>query len=69
MHLERPKQTGGQFRKSQKKMGFSGFNFENVSEIFNEHAQLSARENVPLAQRDESKTFRYFTYKALTGDS
>lgn len=50
-----------------KRMGFSGFNFENVSEIFNEHAQLSASENVPLAQRDESKTFRYFNLQGLTG--
>lgn len=50
-----------------KRMGFSGFNFENVSEIFSEHAQLSASENVPLAQRDESKTFRYFNLQGLTG--
>lgn len=50
-----------------KKLGFSGFDFENSHEIFKEHAQLSAYQNQRLSSRSETGTFRYFNLAGLTG--
>ncbi|RLL49943.1 nitrate reductase [Acinetobacter cumulans] len=49
-----------------KKMGFSGFNFNNAHEIFIEHAKLSAYKNAPLSQRPAAEQFRYFNLHGLT---
>lgn len=49
-----------------KKMGFSGFNFNNAHEIFIEHAKLSAYKNAPLSQRPAAEQFRYFNLQGLT---
>lgn len=49
-----------------KKMGFSGFNFNNAHEIFIEHAKLSAYKNAPLSQRAAAVQFRYFNLQGLT---
>lgn len=49
-----------------KKMGFSGFDFENAHQIFQEHAQLSACQNGELTDRDQTHTFRYFNLSGLT---
>jgi assimilatory nitrate reductase catalytic subunit len=47
-----------------KKLGFSGFDFNNACDIFNEHAALSAYQNASLAERDQ-ENFRYFNLKGL----
>ena len=49
-----------------KKLGFSGFDFSNACDIFNEHAALSAYQNASLAERDQVENFRYFNLKGLT---
>ncbi|RKG46925.1 MULTISPECIES: nitrate reductase [Acinetobacter] len=49
-----------------KKMGFSGFNFNNAHEIFIEHAKLSVYKNAPLWQRAAAEHFRYFNLHGLT---
>jgi assimilatory nitrate reductase catalytic subunit len=49
-----------------KKLGFSGFDFNNACDIFNEHAALSAYHNASLAERDQVENFRYFNLKGLT---
>ncbi|MDM1764455.1 MULTISPECIES: nitrate reductase [unclassified Acinetobacter] len=49
-----------------KKMGFSGFDFENSHEIFKEHAQLSTYQNAEISKRDDVKNFRYFNLQGLT---
>ncbi|MDN5511718.1 nitrate reductase [Acinetobacter sp.] len=49
-----------------KKMGFSGFEFNNSHEIFLEHARLSAEQNSDLEHRGETPNFRYFNLKGLT---
>ena len=48
-----------------KKLGFSGFDFNNACEIFNEHVALSAYQNASLDQRDQVENFRYFNLKGL----
>ena len=48
-----------------KKLGFSGFDFNNACDIFNEHAALSAYHNASLDQRDQVENFRYFNLKGL----
>ncbi|MBP9787278.1 MAG: molybdopterin-dependent oxidoreductase [Acinetobacter sp.] len=48
-----------------KKLGFSGFDFNNACDIFNEHAALSAYQNASLAERDQVENFRYFNLKGL----
>ena len=48
-----------------KKLGFSGFDFNNTCDIFNEHAALSAYQNASIEQRDQVEHFRYFNLKGL----
>ena len=48
-----------------KKLGFSGFDFNNACDIFNEHAALSAYQNASLAERGQVENFRYFNLKGL----
>lgn len=48
-----------------KKLGFSGFDFSNTCDIFNEHAALSAYQNASIDQRDQVEHFRYFNLKGL----
>ncbi|AXY59618.1 nitrate reductase [Acinetobacter sp. WCHAc010052] len=48
-----------------KKLGFSGFDFENSHEIFIEHAQLSAYQNAEISKRSEITHFRYFNLQGL----
>ena len=52
--------------KLQKKIGFSGFDYQNSHEIFIEHAKLSAYQNVELSNRQETDHFRYFNLQGLT---
>ncbi|RKG39980.1 nitrate reductase [Acinetobacter rongchengensis] len=49
-----------------KKLGFSGFDFENSHDIFKEHAQLSAYRNAEISQSSETAVFRYFNLQGLT---
>ena len=49
-----------------KKLGFSGFDFENSHDIFKEHAQLSAYQNAEISKRSEVDHFRYFNLQGLT---
>ena len=49
-----------------KKMGFDGFEFANSHEIFTEHAQLSAYQNVQPIGRTDDSIFRYFNLSGLT---
>ena len=49
-----------------KKMGFDGFEFANSHEIFTEHAQLSAYQNVQPIDRTDDSIFRYFNLSGLT---
>ena len=49
-----------------KKMGFDGFEFTNSHEIFTEHAQLSAYQNVQPIDRTNDSIFRYFNLSGLT---
>lgn len=49
-----------------KKMGFDGFEFTNSHEIFTEHAQLSAYQNVQPIDRTDDSIFRYFNLSGLT---
>ncbi len=49
-----------------KKMGFDGFDFTSSHDIFTEHAQLSAYQNVELTNRTDETIFRYFNLKGLT---
>lgn len=49
-----------------RKLGFSGFDFNNSHDIFLEHAQLSAEQNSDLEHRGETPNFRYFNLKGLT---
>ncbi len=49
-----------------KKMGYSGFDFENSHEIFLEHAQLTAYQNSDLAHRENTANFRYLNLQGLT---
>lgn len=49
-----------------KKIGFSGFDYQNSHEIFIEHAKLSAYQNVELSNRQETDHFRYFNLQGLT---
>lgn len=49
-----------------KRMGFSGFDFNNSHDIFLEHARLSAHQNADLSQRDITPYFRYFNLNGLT---
>ncbi|NNH01114.1 nitrate reductase [Acinetobacter sp. ANC 5414] len=49
-----------------KKLGFSGFDFNNSHDIFQEHARLSAEQNSDLEHRGETPNFRYFNLKALS---
>lgn len=48
------------------KLGFSGFDFQSAHEIFLEHAQLSAYQNVALSERDQTDAFRYFNLQGLS---
>ncbi len=48
-----------------KKLGFDGFDFASASDIFNEHAALSAQDNADMDLREESNNFRYFNLKGL----
>lgn len=59
------KQTGWPLLKL-RKIRFSGFDFNNACDIFNEHAALSAYHNASLAERDQVENFRYFNLKGLT---
>ncbi|WP_130802537.1 nitrate reductase [Acinetobacter ihumii] len=52
-----------------RKMGFSGFDFENAHQIFQEHAALSAYQNSEASQCDPKKAFRYFNLSGLVGIS
>ena len=49
-----------------KQMGFRGFDFHNSHEIFKEHAELSAYQNVEISQRLETPYFRYFNLQGLS---
>lgn len=49
-----------------KKMGFTGFDFNNSHEIFLEHARLSACQNAHLDSRSTTPNFRYFNLNGLT---
>ncbi|QIO05653.1 nitrate reductase [Acinetobacter shaoyimingii] len=49
-----------------KRLGFTGFDYQNSYEIFLEHARLSAYQNTSLKQRLASNTFRYFNLQGLT---
>ncbi|OTG74907.1 nitrate reductase [Acinetobacter sp. ANC 4218] len=49
-----------------KRMGFSGFDFNNSHDIFQEHARLSAHQNADLSQCDITPYFRYFNLNGLT---
>ncbi|MGB9189690.1 molybdopterin-dependent oxidoreductase [Acinetobacter sp.] len=49
-----------------KRMGFSGFDFNNSHDIFLEHARLSAHQNADLSQCDITPYFRYFNLNGLT---
>ncbi|WP_166168091.1 nitrate reductase [Acinetobacter sp. SA01] len=49
-----------------KKMGFSGFDFDNSHDIFLEHARLSAHQNADLSLCDITPYFRYFNLNGLT---
>ncbi|MGE8541770.1 MAG: molybdopterin-dependent oxidoreductase [Acinetobacter sp.] len=49
-----------------KKMGFTGFDYQNSHEIFTEHAQLSAYQNTSLDQRSEVSSFRFFNIQGLS---
>ena len=49
-----------------KQMGFRGFDFHNSHEIFKEHAELSAYQNVEISQRLEKPYFRYFNLQGLS---
>ncbi|MGD9698334.1 molybdopterin-dependent oxidoreductase [Acinetobacter sp.] len=49
-----------------KRMGFSGFDFNNCYNIFLEHVRLSAHQNADLSQRDITPHFRYFNLNGLT---
>ncbi|ENU26887.1 nitrate reductase [Acinetobacter modestus] len=67
--LASPKQTKADWwavAEVAKKLGFSGFDFSNACDIFNEHAALSAYQNASLAERDQVENFRYFNLKGLT---
>ncbi len=67
--LDAPEQTKADWwavAQVAKKLGFSGFNFENSHDIFKEHAQLSAYQNADISERDSTETFRYFNLKGLT---
>lgn len=67
--LDAPEQTKADWwavAQVAKKLGFSGFNFENSHDIFKEHAQLSAYQNADISERDSTGTFRYFNLKGLT---
>ncbi|MFM7810625.1 MAG: molybdopterin dinucleotide binding domain-containing protein, partial [Acinetobacter junii] len=66
--LPAPKQAKADWwavAKVAKKLGFSGFDFSNACDIFNEHAALSAHQNATLDQRDQVENFRYFNLKGL----
>ena len=49
-----------------KKMGFDGFDFTSSHDIFKEHAQLSAYQNVQPLDRTDDSIFRYFNLSGLT---
>ncbi|OTG65456.1 nitrate reductase [Acinetobacter silvestris] len=49
-----------------KKMGFDGFDFTSSHDIFKEHAQLSAYQNVQPIDRTDDSIFRYFNLSGLT---
>ncbi|WP_168407886.1 nitrate reductase [Acinetobacter indicus] len=49
-----------------KAMGFHGFDYQYVHEIFLEHAALSACENGPVTQRQDYPLFRYFNLSGLS---
>ena len=49
-----------------KQMGFRGFDFHNSHEIFKEHAELSAYQNVEISQHLETPYFRYFNLQGLS---
>lgn len=49
-----------------KKLGFSGFDFNNSHDIFLEHARLSAEQNSEPDLRADTPNFRYFNLKALS---
>ncbi|WP_445660769.1 molybdopterin-dependent oxidoreductase [Acinetobacter sp. F16] len=49
-----------------KKLGFSGFDFNNSHDIFLEHARLSVEQNSEPDLRAETPNFRYFNLKALS---
>ena len=67
--LDAPEQTKADWwavSQVAQKMGFSGFNFKNSHEIFLEHAQLSAYQNLDVSSRQNIKNFRYFNLQGLT---
>ena len=67
--LDAPEQTQADWwaiAQVAKKMGFDGFEFSNSHDIFKEHAQLSAYQNVEPQNRTDETIFRYFNLKGLT---
>ena len=48
-----------------KKMGLSGFDFNDSHEIFLEHARLSAEQNSPPVDQSITPNFRYFNLSGL----
>ncbi|MEG0828058.1 MAG: molybdopterin dinucleotide binding domain-containing protein, partial [Acinetobacter sp.] len=67
--LDAPEQTKADWwavSQVAQKMGFSGFDFKNSHEIFLEHAQLSAYQNLDVSSRQNIKNFRYFNLQGLT---
>ncbi|MCU4412471.1 molybdopterin-dependent oxidoreductase [Acinetobacter sp. WU_MDCI_Axc73] len=66
--LDAPEQTKADWwavSQVAKKLGFTGFEFENAHQIFQEHAALSAYQNVEISKREQSTAFRYFNLSGL----